>query len=216
LQKNDNSIASVDELLGNANLRPVTENIGFQTSAEWKDGLDRITSGIEKDEFMTADITVRGAGFKLYYRDIMKVVQFLIGHKPFQNTMAYAPVQDYGVHGDKEVRVYSEMHTADRWWDLQTRLPPGATAIPLLFSSDKAVLSQTHGDKAVWPIYLSIGNIHKAVRALPSRPAFVLLGLLPTTKNMTHKSLKYELYQRSVACIAEGLEHLFYLVQLQY
>ena len=59
-------------------------------------------------------------------------------------------------------------------------LPKGATLTPLIIASDKTQLSQFQGDKTVWPVYLTIGNISKEIRRQPSAHVTILLGYLPT------------------------------------
>jgi Plavaka transposase len=58
-------------------------------------------------------------------------------------------------------------------------LPKGATIAPVIIASDKTQLSQFGGDKAAYPVYLSVGNVAKRVRREPSKRATVLLGYLP-------------------------------------
>ncbi|KAI0044804.1 hypothetical protein FA95DRAFT_1453203, partial [Auriscalpium vulgare] len=60
------------------------------------------------------------------------------------------------------------------------KLPDGATIVPLIFSSDKTLLTNFSGDEAAYPLYLTIGNIAKDVRRIPSCHAHMLVGYLPT------------------------------------
>ena len=76
-------------------------------------------------------------------------------------------------------RVYNEIHTADWWWETQDFVPRGGTVIPLLFASDKTHLTHFSGDKAAWPVYMSIGNISKDIRRQNSKRAWVLVAILP-------------------------------------
>lgn len=55
----------------------------------------------------------------------------------------------------------------------------GATIAPVILASDETQLSTFSGDKAAYPVYLTIGNIAKHVRRQPSRRATVLVAYIP-------------------------------------
>jgi len=52
----------------------------------------------------------------LYYRNIIDCVRYLIRQVAYSSDMVYAPLREYDSSGE---RLYSEMHTADWWWDMQ-------------------------------------------------------------------------------------------------
>ena len=58
---------------------------------------------------------------------------------------------------------------------------PGATIIPIILSSDKTQVT-VFGNKSAYPVYMTIGNIPKALRRKPTKHAQILVAYLPTTK----------------------------------
>ncbi|KAF8464822.1 hypothetical protein BDZ91DRAFT_821228, partial [Kalaharituber pfeilii] len=65
--------------------------------------------------------------------------------------------------------------TADWWVEKQRLLSPNVTVVPILLASDQTHLTNFSGDKKLWPVYMSIGNIVSR----PSAHAWVPIALLP-------------------------------------
>jgi len=51
-----------------------------------------------------------------YYRNIIDCVRYLIRQVAYRSDMVYTPIREYDSSGE---RLYSEMHTADWWCDMQ-------------------------------------------------------------------------------------------------
>jgi len=161
------------------------EDLSFTNSTEWLNTLHQIPYGIQDDDWKTITMTIqqdtnnsRPTDYVFYYRDIVKVIEFLIGHEPFTDNLNYAPIRVYSTR-EKKSRIYHEMYTGDWWWETQKQLPNGATIVPLLLGTDKTLLTMLHGDQSVWPIYLTIGNLDAKIRRSQLKPSTVLLGFIP-------------------------------------
>jgi hypothetical protein len=119
------------------------------------------------------------------------------------------------------VRQYNEWVTGDHAWEIQvriiiqsfpdrllltfrlrvfqSRLPEGATALGIITSSDKTLLTSHTGSKEAHPLLISLANIDMDLRSKSSYHAFLLLGLLPIPKfHTTDKKLLPALYHRVI------------------
>ncbi|KAL0570382.1 hypothetical protein V5O48_011572 [Marasmius crinis-equi] len=93
----------------------------------------------------------------------------------------------------KSSRMYHDMHTREWWWLRQKAVDEqcgsGSTIVPLIFSTDKMLVTSFRG-KSAYPIYLTLGNIPKEICWKPSSRAYILVGYLPTSKlkHITNKA----------------------------
>lgn len=150
----------------------------------------------------------------LRYRLIKNCLNFLLGHAPFATQMLWAPVKkSYGLEG---ARVYDEMNTGTWWWDMQQRLPPGATLVPIILATDKTIMTKLGGDRVTWPIYLQIRNHTRQLRREQQVPSTILVGLLPVSKAVSKSTdqvllakIKSEVYHHCMKIILSGTYHLY-------
>ncbi|CAE6475454.1 unnamed protein product [Rhizoctonia solani] len=140
--------------------------------------IQRTIEGTLKDSkgerFLTEDI-------EIWVRDIIEVVRELIGNTSYGQKLVFVP-QRVDVNGDPSNRKIDEMWTANWWMRIQNKLPRGATIVPIILSSDATQLTNFSGGKSAWPVYISIGNIPKSIRAKVSTYSTLLLAYLPVPK----------------------------------
>ncbi|KAI0038549.1 hypothetical protein FA95DRAFT_1585466 [Auriscalpium vulgare] len=150
--------------------------------------------------------------YELLYRDPLECIRALYSNPAFVDNMSYAPKKEYsGPECRKEQRLFNEMCTGDWWYETQAKLPDGATVVPLVFSSDKTLLTNFSGDEAAYPLYLTIGNIAKDVRRKPSCHAHMLVGYLPTPhlghlSDAVARTLRARIYHQAMKHIVQSLE----------
>jgi len=63
--------------------------------------------------------------------------------------------------------------------------------------SDQTNLTNFSGDKKVWPVYMTIGNLSSTIRNRPGSMAILLLGLLPIPPKLA-KSSRADKLQRLI------------------
>ncbi len=109
------------------------------------------------------------------------------------------------------------MHTGNWWWEKQKELPVGATIIPILLASDKTVMSLSHGDQVLWPVYVTIGNLDKKTRRSQNRPGTLLLGSIPIVHEQAEDSnnkdidLKSKTYHLALRTMLERMYPTHYI-----
>lgn len=202
---------AIDDYFNDPDMSPYSEFNNFTSADSLREKMRLINDGIEADEWpiqaLSIDSEVDGVEsieYTIFYHDIIKSLQFIIGHKGFEQDLVYNPVCQYASNspmdpdvGDDDERLYGEMNTGDWWWNTQLSMVEesidNATIIPVLLASDKTQLSTIADNLALWPVYLTIGNLNHETRKQHKRPNGLLLGLIPIHKG-DDVDIKLEIY----------------------
>lgn len=148
----------------------------------------------------------------LIKRDSLECVRQLFEAPEFIDYLLTEPVLLFA-DDEQEERIFHEMNTCNWWFDVQEAIEEraeGGTLVPVILSLDKTLLT-TYGGKEAYPVYLTIGNIPKALRKKVSFRSQILVAYLPADKlsNIENKEIQkittFNLYQ---ACLADILEPL--------
>ncbi|KAI0632388.1 hypothetical protein C8Q77DRAFT_1197709 [Trametes polyzona] len=125
---------------------------------------------------------VMGEKFEMYARPLLECILALYSDPEHVRYLCFAPERHYA-DADKTIRLYHDVHTGQWWWSTQKQLESekaGATVIPVILSSDKTQVTLFR-NKTAYPVYVTIGNLPKAVRSKPKRQGQILLAYLPTS-----------------------------------
>ncbi|KAJ7020868.1 hypothetical protein C8F04DRAFT_1403295 [Mycena alexandri] len=138
-------------------------------------------------------------------------IRSLLGNPAHAKNIVYAPKRIFSSRM-KDNRVYNEMWTGKWWSAVQAELPQGGALAPVIIATDKTQLTQFSGSKSAYPVYLTLGNLPKALRRKPTENACILLGYLSCDKivrkglsKQTVKSRNQKLFHRSMRLILEPL-----------
>ncbi|KAL0954394.1 hypothetical protein HGRIS_003378 [Hohenbuehelia grisea] len=154
--------------------------------------------------------------FVIRFRNPIEMIKSLWGDPSLADNLVHAPSKVF-TDRTRTKRVFSEMWTGT-WWNtlqetLRLRKKHGATIAPVILASDKTQLSQFSGSRQAHPVYLTLGNIPKAICRKPTRHACVLLGYLSTDKINTAglgtnevKSRAQRIFHNSLRLILEPLK----------
>ncbi|KIM52513.1 hypothetical protein SCLCIDRAFT_32581 [Scleroderma citrinum Foug A] len=118
---------------------------------------------------------------RLFYHDSVECLESLFQHLLFHDKLNLAPHRVYRT-AERLVRVYSEWMTGDVAWEIQNKLPDGATLLGIMLSSDKMNISALVGDRCAHPLLLGLANIHMLTHLKISSDVFLLVALLPIPK----------------------------------
>ncbi|KAJ7433255.1 hypothetical protein B0H11DRAFT_2259609 [Mycena galericulata] len=149
--------------------------------------------------------------YLIRYRDPLAAIRTLLGNPAHAKDIVYIPKKVFS-DSERDNRVYNEMWTGKWWASVQTKLPAGASLSPVIIATDKTQLTQFSGGKSAYPVYLTLGNIPKALRRKPSQNACILLGYLSVDKisrkalsKQSVKSRNQKLFHASMRVILEPL-----------
>ncbi|KAF8460148.1 hypothetical protein BDZ91DRAFT_785483 [Kalaharituber pfeilii] len=149
-------------------------------------------------------------GTEFYYRHIIDCIKYLLRQKMYADFLVWAPVKEQNAAGE---RIYHEMHTGNWWWKTQEELPVGSTLVPILLASDGTHLTNYSGDKKIWPVYMSIGNITSSVRNTPSMHAWIPIAMPPTIPKRVNRIVGYSIgtqEEESLQVIHDILTHILH------
>ncbi|KAG2132824.1 uncharacterized protein EDB93DRAFT_1242892 [Suillus bovinus] len=132
-----------------------------------KGQVDKLLSLIAR--FTKHDITVpykkEQRVFEVYARPIWDWALDLLDNLLLAPHFVWDAQRVYKHNGTNFERFFSEPWTADRWWDIQSRLPADLNAAPLCFIlyADKTKLS-THGTVKGYPVMVRCANLPVDIR----------------------------------------------------
>ena len=137
----------------------------------------------------------------IHSQNVVRYLKFLMRHPGFWHNKTFEPSC---IYNENEEQVNNEMHTGKWCWKQQKEHFPQATIIPILISSDKTVMSLSHGDQTLWPVYITIGNLDAKTRRSQKRLGTLLLGSIPIIHersedaNNKDKNLKAKIYHMAL------------------
>ncbi|KAF9029704.1 hypothetical protein BDZ89DRAFT_1132820 [Hymenopellis radicata] len=171
------SFSSAKELRGRAELLP--------PGPQWK------CQPIDEPSYPTK------TPIRLFYRDALECVQFLFGNPLLAGHINLTPQKLWSDPARQpEHRIYRQWMTSDTAWNMQSKIPSGATLLGTVISSDKTNISVLTGDRVAHPLLLSLANIDEDVRTKATSHAFQLLALFPCVKFICPKNIRGVLESR--------------------
>ncbi|KAG1834650.1 hypothetical protein F4604DRAFT_1944865 [Suillus subluteus] len=117
----------------------------------------------------------------VHHRDPLEAIKTLLGNPAHAEHVVYRPKKIFS-DASKSKRIYNEMWTGDWWNTVQDRLPSGACVAPVIIATDKTQLTQFTGGKTAYPVYLTLGNLPRAICRKPSQQACILIAYLSVSK----------------------------------
>ncbi|KAI6008569.1 hypothetical protein EDC04DRAFT_2907000 [Pisolithus marmoratus] len=110
----------------------------------------------------------------------------LLSHPLFKPHISFVPRKVW-TSAAKTCHMYDEWLSGDCAWSIQEALPPGATLLGVVLSSDKTNILVMSGNCMAHPLLISPANIDACLCSKSSAHAYLLLALLPIAK-FTHKT----------------------------
>lgn len=97
-----------------------TDEVSFTSGWTLHRALDRMYPELGEASWKSHDVVTSVGGntrsIPFYFRNPLACVAYLLKQPCFRDHLFYAPVREYNQSGE---RMYSEMHTAEWWWNMQ-------------------------------------------------------------------------------------------------
>jgi hypothetical protein len=90
----------------------------------------------------------------------------------------------------------------------RSQLPAHATVAPVIIAMDKTQLTQFSGGKAAYPVYMTIGNVPKALRRKPSTNTSILIAYLSVDKMDRSKMAEADHRSKVQRIFHESMKHI--------
>ena len=100
--------------------QPESQGGSFTSAYSLYKLVDTMDRDLVPSSWKTAEVQLWTGSIQYRYRDPVAIVTYLMRQRTFVNHMFYSPVQEFDTAGE---RIYSEMHTADWWWQTQVSRP---------------------------------------------------------------------------------------------
>ncbi|KAI6037268.1 hypothetical protein BKA83DRAFT_4120792 [Pisolithus microcarpus] len=146
----------------------------------------------------------------LYFRDSLECIEALFNHPYYADHMMYTPFRVF-TSAERVIREFSEWMSGDMAWQMQSKLPPGATLCSVILSSDKTHIMNMCGGKVAHPLLISLANIKMAVQNKVSLHAFLLNALMPIVEfihpmHQMHSVLEARLFHECLDIVLQPLK----------
>ncbi|CCO32307.1 hypothetical protein BN14_06364 [Rhizoctonia solani AG-1 IB] len=149
----------------------------------------------------------------VYMRCPVETTRHLIGLRRLKKYIRYVPEKHFTIALDgNRIQAFGEMWSGNWWWRILPLIRRGGTASPFIVMTDPTQLTAIGGDKLAWPVYGTIGNIAKGIRASPNERAVLLIGYLPVPKldfiadENLRRQKRWDIYHAAMALILEPLQ----------
>ncbi|KAJ7607819.1 hypothetical protein DFH06DRAFT_1018419 [Mycena polygramma] len=117
----------------------------------------------------------------VFYRDPLECLKALLENPLLKDHIQYKPFTLWRTAG-RVVRAYTEWLSGDVAAKMQGKLPPGATILGSVLSTDKTQLSRMTGNRSAYPGLIGLANIDMDFRMKASHHAFSLFIMVPIAK----------------------------------
>ncbi|KAG1887977.1 uncharacterized protein F5891DRAFT_987934 [Suillus fuscotomentosus] len=150
------SMAAIDEFLKLSMIQRL--HLSFKNTKELRSRAEMLPSGPSWKCQTISSIHPTKYPIRLFWRDPVECLESLFSNPLFHDKLDFIPRRVYKT-AEQLLHVYSEWLTGDSAWEMQTRLPRGATVLSTVLSSDKTNITTMTGARVAHPLLLGLSNI---------------------------------------------------------